>query len=68
MAAPIGVFDSGYGGLTILKALQKQLPEYVSSSDAIVNPQLSSNSGWYFPKQRITEDEYVLWHQLKKRM
>ena len=28
MAAPIGVFDSGYGGLTILKALQKQLPEY----------------------------------------
>jgi glutamate racemase len=28
MAAPIGVFDSGYGGLTILKALKKQLPEY----------------------------------------
>ena len=28
MAAPIGVFDSGYGGLTILKALQKQLPQY----------------------------------------
>jgi len=28
MQAPIGVFDSGYGGLTILKALQKQLPEY----------------------------------------
>lgn len=25
---PIGVFDSGYGGLTILKQLQKQLPEY----------------------------------------
>jgi glutamate racemase len=28
MAAPIGVFDSGYGGLTILKELKKQLPEY----------------------------------------
>lgn len=28
MAAPIGVFDSGYGGLTILKALKKQLPQY----------------------------------------
>jgi glutamate racemase len=28
MSAPIGVFDSGYGGLTILKALQKELPEY----------------------------------------
>ena len=28
MAAPIGVFDSGYGGLTILKSLQKQLPQY----------------------------------------
>lgn len=28
MKAPIGVFDSGYGGLTILDALRKQLPEY----------------------------------------
>jgi glutamate racemase len=28
MAAPIGVFDSGYGGLTILKSLQKQLPQF----------------------------------------
>lgn len=26
--APIGVFDSGYGGLTILKELQLVLPEY----------------------------------------
>ena len=25
---PIGVFDSGYGGLTILKEIVKQLPEY----------------------------------------
>jgi glutamate racemase len=28
MSAPIGVFDSGYGGLTILKELKKQLPQY----------------------------------------
>jgi len=28
MKKPIGVFDSGYGGLTILSDLQKQLPEY----------------------------------------
>lgn len=28
MAAPIGVFDSGYGGLSILKELVKELPEY----------------------------------------
>jgi len=27
-SAPIGVFDSGYGGLTILKELKQQLPEY----------------------------------------
>lgn len=27
-ASPIGVFDSGYGGLTVLKELVKQLPEY----------------------------------------
>lgn len=25
---PIGVFDSGYGGLTVLKELEKQMPEY----------------------------------------
>jgi glutamate racemase len=28
MKKPIGVFDSGYGGLTILSDLQKKLPEY----------------------------------------
>lgn len=26
--APIGVFDSGYGGLTVFKEIQKQLPQY----------------------------------------
>jgi glutamate racemase len=26
--SPIGVFDSGYGGLTILKAIRQQLPQY----------------------------------------
>ena len=25
---PIGVFDSGYGGLTILKEIVRKLPEY----------------------------------------
>ena len=25
---PIGVFDSGYGGLTIFKELTRQLPQY----------------------------------------
>lgn len=25
---PIGIFDSGYGGLTVLKEIQKQLPQY----------------------------------------
>lgn len=28
MEAPIGVFDSGYGGLTILRYLRKLMPEY----------------------------------------
>lgn len=28
MAAPIGVFDSGYGGLTILREIVNRLPEY----------------------------------------
>ena len=25
---PIGIFDSGYGGLTILKAIRELLPQY----------------------------------------
>lgn len=28
LKSPIGVFDSGYGGLTVLKQLVKQLPQY----------------------------------------
>ncbi len=28
LPAPIGIFDSGYGGLTILNEIRKQLPEY----------------------------------------
>jgi len=28
MNAPIGIFDSGYGGLTILEKIRKRLPEY----------------------------------------
>lgn len=28
LAGPIGVFDSGYGGLTILRELRSRLPEY----------------------------------------
>jgi glutamate racemase len=28
LSFPIGVFDSGYGGLTVLKAIRRKLPEY----------------------------------------
>lgn len=28
MAAPIGIFDSGYGGLTVFKSIQGLLPQY----------------------------------------
>lgn len=28
MKAPVGIFDSGYGGLTVLKELRKAMPEY----------------------------------------
>ena len=27
-SAPIGVFDSGYGGLTVLKEMVNRLPDY----------------------------------------
>jgi len=47
---------------------KNHLPEYASSSDNIVNPNLASNSGWYIPTPRITEDEYVLWKMRKNRI
>ncbi|MDY5034573.1 MAG: glutamate racemase, partial [Prevotella sp.] len=28
MTSPIGIFDSGYGGLTVLQGLRSRLPEY----------------------------------------
>lgn len=28
MAAPIGIFDSGYGGLTVFKAIKEKMPAY----------------------------------------
>ena len=28
MNSPIGIFDSGYGGLTVLKSIKKVLPQY----------------------------------------
>ena len=28
MAGPIGIFDSGYGGLTVYRSIQELLPEY----------------------------------------
>ncbi|ERJ59628.1 glutamate racemase [Sphingobacterium paucimobilis] len=28
MSGPIGIFDSGYGGLTVFKEIQKRLPQY----------------------------------------
>ena len=28
MNSPIGVFDSGYGGLTILRQMRQMLPQY----------------------------------------
>ena len=28
MNSPIGIFDSGYGGLTVLKSIKKLLPPY----------------------------------------
>ena len=26
--APIGIFDSGYGGLTVFREIREQLPQY----------------------------------------
>ena len=37
----IGVFDSGFGGLTILRDLQAALPDYEPNPDTkVMNPEL----------------------------
>jgi len=46
-----------------------RLPEYITSSNNVINPQRNSNSGWYLPNPTsLTEDEYALWMQRKNRI
>mgnify|MGYP000668055294 CR=1 FL=1 len=53
---PIGVFDSGYGGLTILNKIREILPEY----DYIYEDELLENSCAKYLKDKwqLTADDH----------
>ena len=42
MKHPIGIFDSGYGGLTVLKSIREKLPKYDYLIGEILNQNKSS--------------------------
>ena len=47
--APIGVFDSGYGGLTVLSELRKAMPDndFIYLGDNARAPYGTRSSMWY---------------------
>ena len=49
---PIGIFDSGYGGLTILHGLRQMLPQYdyMYLGDNARAPYGSRSSAWRFSR------------------
>jgi glutamate racemase len=66
MNTPIGVFDSGIGGLSVLRALQKELPHehfvyladnahapYGEKSEAFVSQRTHAATGYLLAKHQI---------------
>ena len=59
--APIGVFDSGVGGLSILRALQSELPHenFVYMADSTHAPYGERDSGF------VQSRALAIWHTLR---
>jgi glutamate racemase len=59
--APIGVFDSGIGGLSILRALKKQLPheDFVYFADTAHNPYGGKTSEFVLQRSLAIADDLV---------
>ena len=64
--APIGVFDSGLGGLTVLSALAQALPQesFVYLGDTARVP-YGARSAHIIQRYSIEDVEYLLGHQVK---
>ena len=61
MNAPIGVFDSGVGGLSILRALQDEMPNenFVYMADSAHAPYGERDAAF------VLERSQALWHTLR---
>ncbi|NJS36612.1 MAG: glutamate racemase [Brachymonas sp.] len=66
-SAPIGVFDSGIGGLSILRALRKQLPheDFVYFADTAHNPYGGKSTEFVTERSLAIADELVSQHRIK---
>jgi glutamate racemase len=64
---PIGVFDSGVGGLSILKALRTQLPaeDFVYLADAGFAPYGERGDDYVIERTRVVVDRLLREHQVK---
>lgn len=65
-SAPIGIFDSGVGGISILKEIQKQLPNenliYIADS---ANAPYGDKSADFIQKRSLQLSEFLLTHHIK---
>jgi glutamate racemase len=65
--APIGVFDSGIGGLSILKALRAEMPQesFVYFADSAYNPYGSKGDAFVIQRSRSITQQLINDHRIK---
>ncbi len=65
--APIGVFDSGIGGLSILKALRAEMPQerFVYFADSAHNPYGDKSDAFVIERSRAIAEQLVSGHHIK---
>jgi glutamate racemase len=65
--APIGVFDSGIGGLSILKALRAEMPQesFVYFADSAHNPYGEKSDAFVIQRSRAITQQLIDQHHIK---
>ena len=60
---PIGIFDSGYGGLTILQGIRQQLPQYdyVYLATMHAHPMVLGPSTWSISSHARPSSNCLRW-------
>jgi glutamate racemase len=66
-SAPIGVFDSGIGGLSILKALRAEMPHesFVYFADSAHNPYGDKSDAFVIDRSRTITQQLIDQHHIK---